>query len=147
MEIISQNKSHPHPCRRCKIYNEGKFAATLPLVPFHKTVAHTSSWWWPTRQTASSHQQRMSLAAQKHLIWPATAFFLWILRERLETEKKKTANYLVALKLVIEPYVLGGKHRSRASPWPEPGWSLSTTMAPVSWVLSTSGRGVSELKQ
>lgn len=61
--------------------------------------------------------------------------------------RKKSANYLVALKLVIEPYVLGGKHRLRASPWPEPGWSLSTTMAPVSWVLSTSGRGVSELKQ
>lgn len=65
----------------------------------------------------------------------------------IRNRKKNTANYLVALKLVIEPYVLGGKHRSRASPWPEPGWSLSTTMAPVSWVLSTSGRGVSELKQ
>lgn len=61
--------------------------------------------------------------------------------------RTKSANYLVALKLVIEPYVLQGKDRSRASPWPEPGWSLSTTMAPVSWVLSTSGRGVSELKQ
>ena len=48
---------------------------------------------------------------------------------------------------VVHPE-LGRRDRVRdPSPWPLSWQSLSTTMAPVSWVLAESGTGAPELKQ